>query len=273
LVTPSLGFASSSIHPSLPQSNPRSSSGSDITPSYSSPGQGLPPPVSHHPRASRFIPPSSPSGLAVAPSSTTKVLKLDPIKDAKAYLDALGIIEFYLWDPDFSSGLPDGALVTTPSNCEASRLWEGQLRLAVKDGELQFLFENKGDIYNGRGFEMLSALNAYCCPDMVANTFSSLLSIFNELQGDNEPILAFQSWFDGLILEMAHCKVVIPLLLLVMMFLRALHSRYSNIIEQFRTRHELIETTLIDMIVDDVMYHNEFILKKPRRAYKSSKPP
>ncbi len=108
---------------------------------------------------------------------------------------------------------------------------------------------------------------------MVANTFSSLLSIFNELQGDNEPILAFQSWFDGLILEMAHCKVVIPLLLLVMMFLRALHSRYSNIIEQFRTRHELIETTLIDMIVDDVMYHNEFILKKPRRAYKSSKPP
>jgi hypothetical protein len=160
LVTPSLGFVGSSIHPSLLQSNHCSSS-SDITTSYSSLGQGLPPPVLHHPWASGVILPSAPSGLAVAPSSTTKVLKLDPIKDPKAYVDALGIIKFYLRDPDFSSGLPDGALVTTPSNCEASCLWEGQLCLAVKDGKLRFLFENKGDIYNGRGFEMLSALNAY----------------------------------------------------------------------------------------------------------------
>ena len=69
----------------------------------------------------------------------------------------------------------------------------------VKDGELCFLFENKGDIYNGWGFEMLSALNAYCHPDLVANAFSSLLSLFSELQGDDEPILAFWSRFDGLI--------------------------------------------------------------------------
>ncbi len=64
------------------------------------------------------------------------MLKLDLIKDTMAYLDALEIIEFYLWDPDFSPCLADGALVTTSSNFEASRLWEGQLRLAVKDGEL-----------------------------------------------------------------------------------------------------------------------------------------
>jgi hypothetical protein len=77
---------------------------------------------------------------------------------------------------------------------------------------------------------MLSALNAYCCPNLVANTFSSLLSIFNELQGDNEPILAFWSQFDGLIFEMARCKVVIPPLLIVMLFLHALHSCYSDIV-------------------------------------------
>jgi hypothetical protein len=35
-----------------------------------------------------------PSGLAHPSSSTTKVLKLDPIKEVKAYLNALGIIEF-----------------------------------------------------------------------------------------------------------------------------------------------------------------------------------
>ena len=113
-------------------------------------------------------------------------------------------------EPDFSSGFPDGLLVTTPSNSEASRIWEGQLRLAVKDGELYFLFENKSDIYNGHSFEMLAALNTYCCPDLVANAFSSFLSIFNKLQGDGEPILAFHSCFDGLIMEMACCKVAIP---------------------------------------------------------------
>ncbi len=119
---------------------------------------------------------------------------------------------------------------------------------------------------------MLSALNAYCCPDTVANAFSSLLSIFNELQGEDEPILAFWSWFDGLIFEMARCKVVIPPLLLVMLFLCALHSCYSNIIEQFQTRQKSMETTSIDMIIDDVKYHDKFILKKPR-ADKSPKPP
>jgi hypothetical protein len=272
-VTPSLGFAGLLIHPSLLQSNHHSSSGLDITTSYSSPGQGLPPAVLQHPRASGVIPPSALSSLAVAPASTTKVLKLNPIKDAKAYLDALGIIEFYLQDPNFSSGLLDGALVTTHSNCEASCLWDGHLHLAVKDGKLCFLFENKGDIYNSRGFEMLSALNTCCCPDSVANAFSSLLSIFNELQVNNKPILAFRSWFDGLIFEMARCKVVIPSLLLVMLFLHALHSCYSNIVEQFRTPHKLIETTSVDMIIDNVTYHDDFILKNPRCANKSPKPP
>ncbi len=143
----------------------------------------------------------------------------------------------------------------------------------MKDGELCFLFENKGDIYNGWGFEMLSALNAYCCPDLVANAFSSLLSIFNELQGDDEPILAFWSQFDGLIFEIACCKAVIFPLLLVMLFLHAFHSCYGDIVEQFRTHHKSIETTSIDMIVNDVTYYDDFILKKAPRTSKSSKPP
>ncbi len=195
------------------------------------------------------------------------MLKLDSIKDAKAYLDALGIIEFYLWDPVFSPGLEDGMLVTTSSNFEASRLWEGLLCLAVKDAKLCSLFKNKGDIYNGRGFEVLATLIAYCRPDSVANAFSSLLSIFNKLQGDNKPILAFCSHFDDLILEMAHCKVVIPPLLLVIIFLCVLHSCYLDIVEKLRTRHKSLEMTSIEMIVADVTYHNKFILKDPCRRY------
>jgi hypothetical protein len=227
----------------------------------------------YHPHASRVVPPSAPSGPAAPPSFTVKVLKLDSIKDAKAYLDALGIIEFYLWDPDFSPGLPDSVLVSASSNFEASRLWEGQLCLAVKDGELCFLFENKGDTYNGHGFKMLAARNACCHLNSVANAFSSLLSIFNELHGNDEPILAFCSCFNSLILEMACCKVVIPPLLLVMLFLLALHGHYLDIVEQFRTHHNSLETMSIEMIVAGVTYHNKFILKEPHCQEKSSKPP
>jgi hypothetical protein len=159
-VAPSLAFAGLLHHPSLLQENHRSSSGFDITMSFPSPGQGLPPPLLYHPRASGVVPPLTPSGPAAPPSSTAKVLKLNSIKDAKAYLDALGIIKFYLRDPDFSPGLADDTLVTTSSNFEASQLWEGQLRLTVKDGKLQFLYKSKGDIDNGCRFKMLATLNA-----------------------------------------------------------------------------------------------------------------
>jgi hypothetical protein len=54
-VAPSLVFAGSSRQPSLPQEDYRSSSGSDITVSFSSPGQGLPPPLSYHPRTRMTI--------------------------------------------------------------------------------------------------------------------------------------------------------------------------------------------------------------------------
>ncbi len=147
----------------------------------------------------------------------------------------LGIIKFYLCEPEFFIGRADGKLSTTASNLEASCLWKGQLCLAVKDGTLRFLFKNKGDTYNGHGFEMLAALNAIFCPNYVADAYSPLLLIFNKLQGNDEPIVAFSSQFDGLILEMVRCKVVIPPLLLGMLFLCALHSRYSDIVEQFRT--------------------------------------
>jgi hypothetical protein len=100
-------------------------------------------------------------------------------------------------------------------------------------------------------------------------SFQSLTSF----RAKNEPILAFCSRVDGLILEMAHCKLVIPPLLLVMLFLHELHSCYSDIVEQFWTRHKSFETTSIEIIVADVTYHDKFILKEPRPQDKSSKPP
>ncbi len=113
------------------------------------------------------------------------------------------MIQFYLRIPDFSTGSSDGLLVTDPSNAEASQVWEGQLCLAVKDGSLRFLFENKGDQFQCRGFEMLAMLDQHCHPNTVSNAFSSFLSLFNEVQKDGEPILEYRSQFDGLILEMS----------------------------------------------------------------------
>jgi hypothetical protein len=67
-------------------------------------------------------------------------------------------------------------------------MWEGQLCLAMKDGSLCYLFKNKGNLYNGHGFKMLAALSQHCHPDLIANAFTSLLSV-NNVQGNDEPIL------------------------------------------------------------------------------------
>jgi hypothetical protein len=148
-------------------------------------------------------------------------------------------------------------------------MWGGQLCLAVKDGSPHYLFENKGNLYNGRGFEMLAALSQYCCPDLVANAFTSLLSLFNNVQGNDKPILEYWSCFDRVIMDLSQCKVTIPQILLVMLFLWALHSRYSNLLEQFCTRFKLIEHATIYSIIDNGRYHDEFTIHE----HKGAKPP
>jgi hypothetical protein len=45
-----------------------------------------------------------------------------------------------------------------------------------------------------------------------------------------------------------------------MLFLRALHSRYSDILDQFRSRYKNLETATIDSVVEDARYHDEFKL-------------
>jgi hypothetical protein len=161
------------------------------------------------------------------------LLKLDNIKNAKAFLDSFETIQFYLWMPEFATGHADGSLVTDAANAEASHAWEGQLRLAIKNGNLRFLFKNKGNQFHGRGFEMLAALIQHCRPDSVSNAFASLLSLFNDVQGDLESILEYRSRFDGLTLKLLRCNVTLPTLLSVMLFLRGIYGRYADIVVQF----------------------------------------
>ena len=58
--------------------------------------------------------------------------------------------------------------------------------------------------------EMIDVLNRHCRPDSVTNAFTTLMSLFNDVQGDTKPIVEFWSRFEGMVLDMSRCKVVIP---------------------------------------------------------------
>ena len=255
------------------------SSASDITVSGWPSSTGAVPPVvpsMTHPGAVYSLPPATSSSSSTSthldkPSIKMEPFKLSEIKDVKSYLDMHDEISFYLRSAEYSTGRSDALLITNPSNAEASRYWEGQLRIAVKNGGLRFLFENTGSRFHGKGFEMIEVLNRHCRPDSVTNAFTTLMSLFNDVQKDTEPIVEFRSRFDGMILDMGRGKVVIPPLLLVMIFLRALHTRYSDILDQFRSRYKDLETASLDSVVADVKYHDEFLLvgstlKTPRKG-------
>ncbi len=87
--------------------------------------------VAPAPPIALFVPP-----LAISSGVRAELLKLNTMKDAKAFLDSLEQIHFYLQMPGFSTGHADDSLFTDGANQEASRVWEGQLRLAVKEGSL-----------------------------------------------------------------------------------------------------------------------------------------
>jgi hypothetical protein len=210
-------------------------------------------------------PPVSSPPLVVTPLTAplwpSEPFKLPALKDAKAYLDVYDIILYWLRQPKYGTQLLDESLlVMTPSNVAASLFWEGQIRAAVREGSLRFLFDNKGTMCHGKGFEMLAVLNQHCCPDTIANAFSTLMSLFNDVQGPLEPVLEFRSRFDGMVLDMSRSKIILPPILLVMLFLCALHSRYSNILDQFRSRYKNLETLTIDSVAKDVRYHDKFKL-------------
>jgi hypothetical protein len=224
---------------SLPRGNISTSSASDLTLLGWPPSAGVAPPVVVS------APPPSPPSSSSSSSSTflaplakpslrpAEPFKLSEIKGVKRYLDLQDEIAYYLCSEEYGTRRSDDLLITDPSNTEASHYWEGQLWVAVRNGGLRFLFENTGSRFHGKGFEMLDVLNRHCRPDSVTDAFATLMSLFNDVQGDSGPIVEFRSRVDGMIMDMSRCKVVIPPLLLVMIFIRALHTRYSDILDQF----------------------------------------
>jgi hypothetical protein len=81
------------------------------------------------------LPIMAPPPVAPAPRSFNP-LKLCVLKDDKDFMDNYELIQYYLRVPEFSTGWADDALITDPSNLDASWMWEGQLCVAVKDSSL-----------------------------------------------------------------------------------------------------------------------------------------
>eukprot|EP00970_Alexandrium_tamarense_P009301 scaffold1836_cov204-Alexandrium_tamarense.AAC.47 len=93
-------------------------------------------------------------------------------------------------------------LVTTVGNAAQSRQLELKVYTCLVDGsEAQLLFANKGDLYDGKGFEMDDAISNHFspCDDMV--TFEILHDLPNNRQGVSGPVTSHQSRLEGMFLH------------------------------------------------------------------------
>ncbi len=113
---------------------------------------------------------------------------------------------------------------------------------------------------------MLAALDQHCRPDTVANAFTTLMSLFNDAQGNSEPIMEFCSCFGGMVMDMMQCKIVVPPIFLMMFFLCALHGCYTDLLEQFCSRFKVLEDASVNSVVKDVHYHDSFTLASPKKS-------
>jgi hypothetical protein len=128
--------------------------------------------------------------------------------------------------------------------------------MAVQDGPVRFLFDNTGNLYFGRGFEMLAALEANFKPATFSHAFATLLSLVNDILAE-EGIHEFWAHFEGHLHDMSRSTVSIPPILQAMLFLRALHPRYKAIIDLFASKQKDISVASINSIALDAQFMDE----------------
>jgi hypothetical protein len=105
---------------------------------------------------------------------------------------------------------------------------------------------------------MLQVLEDNFCPSSISNTFTTLLSLFNDRQSDKEGIYEFCSQFEGNLLALSCLLVAIPQILQVMLFLHAIHSRYQGLLNQFASKQKDLSAASIDSVVVDAKFMDEF---------------
>jgi hypothetical protein len=127
-------------------------------------------------------------------------------------------------------------LVTTVDNAAQSRQLELKVYTCLVDGsEAQLLFANKGDLYDGKGFEMDDAISNHFspCDDMV--TFEILHDLPNNRQGVSGPVTSHQSRLEGMFLHTSSSGQLVSSKLQVMFFVMGLRAEYEPLIDRFRS--------------------------------------
>ncbi len=197
---------------------------------------------------------------------------LPAIKTGDNYLQTRDLILFWLRPPGFSMACLDELLLTDARNALASQYWEGQLRAALKDVPIRFLFKNTGSTFYGKGFEMLQVLEDHFHPSSIFNSFTTLLVLFNDTQGKKESIHKFWSQFEGHIGVLSWLLVAIPPILQVMLFLWGMHLRYQDLLSQFPSKHKDLALATIDSIVADARFMDDFVVVKGKTKPGASSP-
>ncbi len=105
---------------------------------------------------------------------------------------------------------------------------------------------------------MLQVLEDNFCPSSISNTFTTLLSLFNNRQSDTEGIHEFCLQFKGNLLALSCLLVAIPQILQVMLFLHAIHSHYQGLLNQFAFKQKDLSAASIDFVVADAKFMDEF---------------
>ncbi len=107
---------------------------------------------------------------------------------------------------------------------------------------------------------MLQLLEDNFCPSSISNTFTTLLAFFNTTQGDKEGLHEFRAQFEGHVSALSQSLVTIPLILQVMLILRALHSKYQDLLTQFASKQKDLSSTTIDSVVADAKFMDKSII-------------
>ncbi len=203
---------------------------------------------------------ASPNNASTPIPLPTDCFTLHSFKTRDDYLQTRDLVLFWLCSPDFSMAHSDELLLTDVRNTLPSQFWEGQLRTALKDGHACFLFKNMVSMFYGKGFEMLQVLEDHFRPSSISNSFTTLLALFDDTQGEKESIHEFHSCFEGHMGALSSSSVAIPPILQVMLFLWGMHSHYQDLLSQFASKHKDLSLATIDSIVADAHFMDEFVV-------------
>ena len=162
-----------------------------------------------------FAPPTH--GVAPPPGPiplpTVAPFTLPVIKNATDYLQTRELILYWLRCPGYSTARSDSALITDSRKALVSQFWEVHIRTALKDGGMpdsssrmpvQRIMTRVSKCF--RFSKTTTALHP-------SNTFTTLLSLFNDTQNDTKGIHEFRLRFEGNLLVLSHSSVTIPQIL------------------------------------------------------------